>query len=102
LGKKENVKKETQIERGKNATSQPGAIEWQINSSFYRIDKKGANYTAPTRNPLTKHSEEIGSLITTIGLIKGNPGATTVGATTMSQSNAAKKAGLCAGKTYGK
>jgi len=90
LAKKENLK-EAQTETSKKATSQPSIIEWQINNSFYHIDKKGVSCTAPTKNPLTKHSEEIGNLITTYGLIKGNPGITTVGATTMSQSNRNEK-----------
>ncbi len=78
--------KPTQLPKGL-----PKVIEWQIDNACYRIDKQGASYTAPAKNPLTTHSEEIGTIMTTIGLIKNSPSITTVGATTMSQKNRSEK-----------
>ncbi len=90
-----SCRKGTQVssaqEANKSSIGLPQKIEWQIGEGHFHIDKHRASYTAPTKNPLTKHSEEIGSLITTYGLVKGSPGITTVGATTMSQPNRNEK-----------
>jgi hypothetical protein len=66
-------------------------FEWQIGESHFYIDKRIASYTAPTKNPLATHGEEIGTLMTAYGLVKGSPGITTVGMTKMSQSNTKEK-----------
>jgi hypothetical protein len=66
-------------------------LEWQIGEGRFIIDKRCASYTAPTKNPLATHRKEIGTLMTAYGLVKGSPGITTVGVTTMSQPNQNEK-----------
>ncbi len=66
-------------------------LEWQIGEARYQIDRRGASYTAPTKNPLATHGKEIGTLMMTYGLVKGSPGITTVGMTTASQPNRNEK-----------
>ncbi len=66
-------------------------FEWQIGESHFYIDKRIASYTAPTKNPLATHGKEIGTLMTTYGLVKGSPGIATVGVTKMSQPNSNEK-----------
>ena len=67
------------------------SLEWQIDEGRFNIDSRGASYTAPTKNPLATHKKEIGTLMTAYGLVKGSPGITTVGVTTMSQPNSNEK-----------
>jgi hypothetical protein len=69
----------------------PKKLEWQIGEARFQVDKRGASYTAPTKNPLATHGKEIGNLMTAYGLIKNSPGITTVGMTTMSQPNRNEK-----------
>jgi hypothetical protein len=69
----------------------PKTLEWQIDEGCFNIDSRGASYTAPTKNPLATHKKEIGTLMTAYGLVKGSPGITTVGVTTMSQPNSNEK-----------
>ncbi len=69
----------------------PKILEWQIGEGRFNIDSRGASYTAPTKNPLATHKKEIGTLMTAYGLVKGSPGITTVGVTTMSQPNSNEK-----------
>jgi|WetSurMetagenome_2_1015567.scaffolds.fasta_scaffold09908_4 hypothetical protein len=69
----------------------PKKLEWQIGETRFQVDKRGASYTAPTKNPLATHSKEIGTLMTAYGLIKDSPGISTVGMTTMSQPNRNEK-----------
>jgi hypothetical protein len=66
-------------------------FEWQIGESHFHVDRRIASYTAPTKNPLATHGKEIGTLISTYGLVKGSPGVTTVGVTRMSQPNSNEK-----------
>jgi hypothetical protein len=66
-------------------------FEWQIGESHFYIDKRMASYNAPTKNPLATHGEEIGTLMTAYGLVKGSPGIATVGVTRMSQHNTKEK-----------
>jgi hypothetical protein len=66
-------------------------LEWQIGEARFQVDKRGASYTAPTKNPLATHGKEIGSLMTAYGLVKDSPGIATVGMTTMSQPNRNEK-----------
>lgn len=75
----------------RNVTGQPKKLEWQIGQARYQIDKRGASYTAPTKNPLVTHCKEIGTLMTAYGLIKDSLGITTVGRTTASQPNRNEK-----------
>jgi hypothetical protein len=69
----------------------PKKLEWQIGEARFQIDKRGASYTAPTKNPLATHSKEIGNLMTAYGVIKGSPGIAPVGITTLSQPNRNEK-----------
>jgi len=66
-------------------------LEWQIGESIFQIDKRGASYTAPTKNPLATHGKEIGHLMTAYGLVKDSPGISTVGITLSSQPNRNQK-----------
>jgi hypothetical protein len=66
-------------------------LEWQIGEVHFQVDKRGASYTAPTKNPLATHGKEIGNLMTAYGLIKDSPGIASVGMTTMSQPNRNEK-----------
>jgi hypothetical protein len=66
-------------------------LEWQIGESHFYVDRRIASYTAPTKNPLATHGKEIGTLMTTYGLVKGSPGITTVGVTKMSQPDSNEK-----------
>lgn len=75
----------------RDETKLPEKIEWQIGEGLFCIDKHRVSYTAPTKNPIVRHSEEIGTLLTTYGLVKGSPGTTTVGITTMSKPNRNQK-----------
>jgi hypothetical protein len=75
----------------KKSNGLPKILEWQIGESHFKIDSRGASYTAPTKNPLATHKKEIGTLMTAYGLVKGSPGITTVGVTTMSQPNSNQK-----------
>lgn len=75
----------------KNSDGLPKILEWQIGEGCFKIDSRGASYTAPTKNPLATHKREIGTLMTAYGLVKGSPGITTVGVTTMSQPNSNEK-----------
>jgi hypothetical protein len=75
----------------KKSDGLPKILEWQIGEGHFKIDRRGASYTAPTKNPLATHKKEIGTLMTAYGLVKGSPGITTVGITTMSQPNSNQK-----------
>jgi hypothetical protein len=66
-------------------------FEWQICESCFHIDRRIASYSAPTKNPLTTHGKEIGTLMTAYGIVKGSPGVATVGVTKMSQPNRNEK-----------
>jgi hypothetical protein len=85
------IQQTSEPETNKSSSGLPKKIEWQINGALFHIDRTRVSCTAPTKNPLTKHSEEIGNVMTIYGLVKGSPGITTVGATTMSQQNRAEK-----------
>jgi predicted RNA-binding Zn-ribbon protein involved in translation (DUF1610 family) len=69
----------------------PKKLEWQIGQARFQIDKRGASYTSPTKNPLATHSKDIGNLLTAYGIIKDSPGMTTVGLTASSQPNRTEK-----------
>ncbi len=69
----------------------PSPLEWQIDEACFYIDKRIASYSEPTKNRLTTHGKEIGTLMTAYGLAKGSPGITIVGMTKMSQPNSNKK-----------
>jgi hypothetical protein len=75
----------------KSTNGLPKILEWQIGEGLFNIDSRGANYTAPTKNPLATHKKEIGTLMTAYGLVKGISGIATVGVTTMSQPNSNAK-----------
>jgi len=78
-------------ESAKMPNGLPKKLEWRIGEARFQIDKRCADYTAPTRNPLATHGKEIGSLMIAYGVIKGSPGIATVGITTASQPNRHEK-----------
>lgn len=78
-------------EKNETPDGLPKKLEWLIGQARFQINKRGASYTAPTKNPLATQSKNIGHLLTLYGIAKDRPGITTVGLTASSQPNRTEK-----------